>query len=565
MEYSASPERSMQTPLLPTDGNGVDSLASGVERKDEGSVKETVEQILIAFILAFIFRAFIVEAFVIPTGSMAPTLLGAHMRFTCPDCGYQFEENYNANQSGDDIIMPVDNRAETLDHDRVVVCPNCNYSLRGLEPTDPAFRPLVRYGDRILVLKYLYLFNQPHRWDVVVFKAPVEQKRFDFSQNYIKRLVGRPNESVMVLDGDVYIGANDSTPEQMVVQTKPREVQQSLWRIVADSDFIPRQLPRTRAPWQQPWQMRSGQSGWTSPTDASSGSPRVFQFDNSTSFAELFFKDTANIDAGRREDRVGGDRDSAFKDWLTYDADVWPPRGYNDFNYVGDLKLQFYYQRKAGDGPMQVMLGKRGETFIAELSTDSIRLLHQDDKGQLKELIAPTKASLPVGSTHRVEFTNVDYEITLLIDGKEVLKTTQDQYHPDISKLIAEQSRAYDLPPTAELRAGHQTCDVSHLSIWRDIYYISRGGRFNATANAPMRLGPDEYFVLGDNSQISGDGRYWNEAIDLPFEHLKVDAGKVPGRFLLGKAFFVYWPAGYRPFDSWPAIAPDFGDMRLIH
>src|SRR5215212_613485 len=57
-------------------------------------VKETIESILIAFILAFVFRAFVVEAFVIPTGSMAPTLLGAHMRFTCRECGYQWDTNY---------------------------------------------------------------------------------------------------------------------------------------------------------------------------------------------------------------------------------------------------------------------------------------------------------------------------------------------------------------------------------------------------------------------------------------------------------------------------------------
>src|SRR5688572_14060442 len=47
------------------------------------NIKETIESILVAFILAFVFRAFVVEAFVIPSGSMAPTLLGGHMRFRC--------------------------------------------------------------------------------------------------------------------------------------------------------------------------------------------------------------------------------------------------------------------------------------------------------------------------------------------------------------------------------------------------------------------------------------------------------------------------------------------------
>src|SRR5688572_23696962 len=70
----------------------------------DGSVKETVESILVAFILAFIFRAFVVEAFVIPTGSMAPTLLGAHVRLRCDDCGYRWKVNFSNGSRNDDQI-----------------------------------------------------------------------------------------------------------------------------------------------------------------------------------------------------------------------------------------------------------------------------------------------------------------------------------------------------------------------------------------------------------------------------------------------------------------------------
>src|SRR5437867_12328028 len=88
----------------------------------ESSVKETLESILAAFTLAFIFRAFVVEAFVIPTGSMAPTLLGAHMRFRCPDCGYRFDANYSPSSAGgEDLIIPA--RSEKT-YTRVY-CPNC--------------------------------------------------------------------------------------------------------------------------------------------------------------------------------------------------------------------------------------------------------------------------------------------------------------------------------------------------------------------------------------------------------------------------------------------------------
>src|SRR5882672_3779829 len=78
--------------------------AKAEKPQEKENVKETIESILVAFILAFVFRAFVVEAFVIPSGSMAPTLLGGHMRFRCEECGYQFDVNYPSESSHDDNI-----------------------------------------------------------------------------------------------------------------------------------------------------------------------------------------------------------------------------------------------------------------------------------------------------------------------------------------------------------------------------------------------------------------------------------------------------------------------------
>ncbi len=54
------------------------------------SLKETIVSITIAFVVAFVFRGFVVEPFLIPTGSMAPTLMGAHMRFDGPRTGFDW-------------------------------------------------------------------------------------------------------------------------------------------------------------------------------------------------------------------------------------------------------------------------------------------------------------------------------------------------------------------------------------------------------------------------------------------------------------------------------------------
>src|SRR5947207_11594700 len=94
----------LSTPAPP----GAPAASPRAATPDEGGIKETIESILVAFVLAFIFRAFVVEAFVIPTGSMAPTLMGAHMRFTCQDCGYEFTVNYQGGRPGeeDDVNIP---------------------------------------------------------------------------------------------------------------------------------------------------------------------------------------------------------------------------------------------------------------------------------------------------------------------------------------------------------------------------------------------------------------------------------------------------------------------------
>ncbi len=242
-------------------------------RSHKEVVKETLESILVAFILAFVFRAFVVEAFVIPSGSMATTLLGAHIRYRCQDCGYDFLVNYrNPNSTSSEPIIPsLAGRTDTYS----VHCPNCGFEVKPNDP-DPdqsAINPPVHYGNRILVLKYLYLLHEPGRWDVVVFKSP-STKSEDYSVNFIKRLIGKPGEGLMILDGDIYTCPNDHTrwlsgnPEKpdhpeawpWQIQRKTRAAQDSLWRIVYDNDYYPMRKEFTN-PWRPSGKWQIGGDG----------------------------------------------------------------------------------------------------------------------------------------------------------------------------------------------------------------------------------------------------------------------------------------------------------------
>ena len=546
----------------------------------DGSIKETIESIVIAFILAFIFRGFIVEAFVIPTGSMATTLLGAHMRFTCADCGYRFDVNYQSEGGMDveDVNIPSHAVVREMNPrtgqftgravNRVlsIHCPNCGFKLPRVDPADPAndaTGPPVRYGDRILVLKYLYLLSDPQRWDVVVFKAPYKPEEFDYGQNYIKRLIGRPRESIFILDGDIYVGKPGAAAEAFEVQSKPRHVQEALWRIVYDNDYHPRGLGH----WTQPWQANAGETGWK--TDG-----RRFTFDNMTAGSTLRFNPDANS------------QKHALTDWLAYDVtapqqvrretDTFHMRPYEPHNNVSDLRLSFYYRRDAGDGPLTLVMTKLDHRFYARLTPDGAQLLMRRDDQDAVPVGDVVPLNLRPGRAAHVELINADYQVELRVDGNVVARTTREQYRPDIPRLMKAAHEHQRLPrPQVQIIAEKQQATLAHVALWRDVYYLNRdeaqgGGpvRWGGPHDFPehvIQLGADEYFVLGDNSLLSGDARGWSQPIALPDENLFADDGRVPARFMIGKAFFVYWPAGYRPIDSAPALVPNFGDMRFIH
>src|SRR6476619_2927769 len=54
--------------------------------------RESVESFVFVF-LFFLVLGVEAEGFVIPTGSMAPTLMGRHKDVTCPECGHGYEVN----------------------------------------------------------------------------------------------------------------------------------------------------------------------------------------------------------------------------------------------------------------------------------------------------------------------------------------------------------------------------------------------------------------------------------------------------------------------------------------
>jgi hypothetical protein len=78
--------------------------------------REIVETVVFVVVLVLILKAFVAEAFVIPTGSMAPTLFGYHKRVTCPECGFPFDVNCSKEVDVQEV-----QRAPVVG----CTCPNC--------------------------------------------------------------------------------------------------------------------------------------------------------------------------------------------------------------------------------------------------------------------------------------------------------------------------------------------------------------------------------------------------------------------------------------------------------
>jgi signal peptidase I len=126
-----------------------------------------------------------------------------------------------------------------------------------------------------------------------------------------------------------------------------------------------------------------------------------------------------------------------------------------------------------------------------------------------------------------------------------------------------------NIQPTVEI-FGSGKLTLSHIAIFRDTHYTTaRFGNSNSHGRAtddPLILSEDEFFVLGDNSPNSEDGRWWSsEGVANPgISPYRV--GIVPRDYLVGKALYVYWPSGFRPFPKFPfGIIPNIGKMHFIY
>lgn len=551
----------------------VDVESATPDRRPFDWWRENLEAFGIAVILAVVIRHFAVEAFEIPTGSMAETLYGLHAELQCSNCSTWYNvalrsdsstgkvttryrqyliydgpcgnpecgRRLHAGSAGGGPLRAVGEKIrcgacgtvfqgrdlgdykveEALTRD--TRCPICH-----LRERDTVLLESNRCGGhKILVNKFAYAFGQPRRWDVIVFE-------FDQWKNYIKRLVGLPGERIDVWDGDLYVNG------RIERKTNVPRVQKSLWTLISDSDVPERGLNPVDA--------------WGEVASAESGRrrdiPKVAEWDPRVQRWRI----NAREDHGILHYQRGFDNYYSYN--LIQDQDLG---GTPDLVEVGDKKVAFTARVVArgpqGDSRLPSWVGAeirdgnfsfRLELPVGAASEENpatlVRL--ENDPGSLDPGDGPSirrpavegfprataPVAAPVGEPVRIELENVDDRVAARVDGEEVLVL---EYRSLPVDTLPERVSARPQEPS--LMRGHHyvyllatniEVELESIQVYRDMYYIAEAGGQPWISHG-IELGPREYFAMGDNAPSSSDGRYW---------------GAIPKDHLMGRAFVVFWP-----------------------
>jgi signal peptidase I len=574
--------------------------------------RELVESVVIAFVLAFLFRTFQAEAFVIPTGSMANTLVGRHKDVICPKCGLRYRAGASSevdNETGDSREMPI----------VATQCPNCAYLANVAKGNAQGVHYPSYSGDRILVGKFSYEsgVGEPERWDVAVFKFPGRA-----TVNYIKRLVGLPGEELLIKNGDVYVKAAGGDYQ---IARKSHAKVRAMMQPVHDNDHVPVELHR--AGWPLRWQSDPAGAAWkvsddfrSYATDGPADKPAWLRYRHTLAGVRQWQDleregrtfDPADAPAYLITDSNAYNSSVAKHDFSDEferrdDNNLGMPLSGLGMNWVSDLVLDCRLKVVAGAGQAIFELVDSGRplrcTFDLSTGRATLSIAGVEDFAPAAE----TKVSGP--GTFEIGFANFDRKLYLWVDGKPIEFDKPTEY-PSLGDHIPTQA---DLAPVAIGAEDGANLEVSGLKIHRDIYYIamedkgertyddvdfmrtldesgsppqSRADFFSSPTfwrdneslvrphgntdvfrNARARefsIGEDKFFMLGDNSARSADGRLWK----VENRGETPDMGHTVDRdLMIGKALFIYWPHSFNeiPGTSIPfPMFPNFGDMKLV-
>ncbi|MHC4870443.1 MAG: signal peptidase I [Planctomycetota bacterium] len=467
------------------------------KKNEKNNVKEWIFSILGAVAVAFAIKMLILDIYSIPTGSMEPTLHG-----------------------------------------------------------------VAHAGDRVLCTKFNYHLREnksPKRWEVFVFKYPGEGEHK--GENYIKRCVGLPNETLFIIDGDIY--TRNPLQESPEIARKPLNLQNSIWLPTYRSNFKHENEKALSYHWDRPvnpshWSFKNGRLK-ASTSEAThliyrpvaegvllSGIPdrhikrQVVTFECSkcngklrkTVFTQQLTAFCPACGEFMSEENI--DRESFIYPGT---AGTAPVRMHSFWNKVSDLKVEFNLIAEAARGNIQIELKSDSESYKAVLPLDSTASYILNNGSLLKRADSPAK--LQTGKSYKISFCRFDSFLLFEINNKKILSINLKlRSRERLLRGIDKRSAGFESDESGiALAVENGNINIDKIKIYRDIHFYPFDAKKEEylKPNDPkffihpryIEIPTDNFFALGDNSPTSNDSRGW---------------GFVPRDNLIGPAILVWWP-----------------------
>lgn len=403
-------------------------MAEGGGAPQRRHFRAVLEACVSALVVALLLKAFVVEAYRIPTGSMQPTLFG--------------------HEAGDGT----------------------------------------RLRDTILVDRLAYLRAAPERFDVAVFRFPLDRSR-----TFVKRIIGLPGDTLRIAHGDVLRREPDGTWRAL---QRPEAVRRAMWLELDHEDgWDLRHARRIPAPRTERGSEPPPLTVALAPPPGSGASlvyPRGATDEGGPSVVDLYRDGCppalrARLAEGGGEHVVGD---------LRLEVELLVPV---DDPSCAWITLELC--ERGADGPQRsiALLGVRGRADGANGAAGASRRglavegpaphdVRGADGGPIEALLEP-------GERTRVVLEACDDVVRLELESARGRESTW-------SSLAAIEPLASSVRVSADGRV-----DLT-VALSRDVHYVLGGRAATDTWTVPA----EHLFVLGDNTQRSADSREWRLA-----------------------------------------------------
>lgn len=335
-----------------------------------------------------------------------------------------------------------------LPKDNKLVCPNCS-AMNSLESesldTDPCVARIVPP-------------SSPYkRWDVVAIDG-------DRGRALLKRIVGLPGEKIEIKDGDIFVDGQRAI--------KPYAAQRSIAIEVCQPFFPAYDHSRMVSEPDDRWQKfrvadgRPNQYQWRLPAEV-----------EGTTSSRLKYTHVRSFRSNSTERIVEPIKDSyAYNQYLS-----------RDLNIVCDIMAQF--EQEIGPSLQHWAFSIHDGYCWIELTwnqtTKTLSWTYDGDQQSSVE-------NVELLGKHKITVSTFDRQLLVRVDQKQIL----------FLPLPESQNPKQPIPDCIQFSADQGIC-INDLTLYRDVFYFPDP----SNSKSAWTLGPDNYFVIGDNVPVSIDSR----------------------------------------------------------